>query len=226
MLSSMNYAELQRLQVMLGDNTTLLAVSKTFHSAHLREVHNLGLCNFGENRVQELKVKQQELSDLDIDWHFIGRLQSNKVAQLVGKVKLIHSVDRMKIWEILKMECIRKQVVQSCLIQVNISQEPAKGGVDIQKLDDFLEKIDEEGQQFCKIKGLMCIGSSISLVGEAKVRSEFQCMQNLFNKFKNKGFKHIKMEVLSMGMSADYKLAIEYGSTLVRLGSLVFGSRR
>tara|TARA_Y100000589_G_scaffold79873_2_gene73573 strand:+ start:1443 stop:2111 length:669 start_codon:yes stop_codon:yes gene_type:complete len=222
----MNYAELQRLQVMLGDNTTLLAVSKTFHSAHLREVHNLGLCNFGENRVQELKVKQQELSDLDIDWHFIGRLQSNKVAQLVGKVKLIHSVDRMKIWEILKMECIRKQVVQSCLIQVNISQEPAKGGVDIQKLDDFLEKIDEEGQQFCKIKGLMCIGSSISLVGEAKVRSEFQCMQNLFNKFKNKGFKHIKMEVLSMGMSADYKLAIEYGSTLVRLGSLVFGSRR
>ena len=226
MRSSMNSAELQRLQVMLGDNTTLLAVSKTFPSTRLREVYSLGLCEFGENRIQDLRCKQQELKDLNINWHFIGRLQSNKVSQLAGRVKLIHSVDRMKIWKILKRECARKHVEQNCLIQVNISQESEKGGVDIQKLDDFLEKIDEEGQQFCKIKGLMCIGSSINLAGEAVVRSEFQCMQHLFKKFKNRGFKHIKMEVLSMGMSADYKLALEYGSTVVRLGSLIFGSRK
>jgi len=144
----MNSAELQRLQVMLGNNTTLLAVSKTFPSTRLREVYSLGLCEFGENRIQDLRCKQQELEDLDINWHFIGRLQSNKVSQLVGKVKLIHSVDRMKIWEILKRECTRKQVEQNCLIQVNISQESEKGGVDIQKLDDFSDTLQKFEKPF------------------------------------------------------------------------------
>ena len=211
---------------MLGDNTTLLAVSKTFASTQLREVYRLGISDFGENRFQELMVKQDELKDLDIKWHFIGKLQSNKVAKLVGKVALIHSLDRLKLWDILKDECSRKQVKQDCLVQVNISREADKGGVDIQKLENFLEKIDEEGQQFCRIKGLMCIGSSINLAGEAVVRSEFQYMQSLFKKFQNRGFRNIKMEILSMGMSADYKLALEYDSTLVRLGSLIFGSRK
>ena len=221
----MNSAELQHLQAMVGDNTTLLAVSKTVASSRLREVYHSGVSNFGENRFQELKVKQTELQDLDIKWHFIGKLQSNKAPKLVGQVELIHSVDRMKLWDILREECAKKQLKQDCLVQVNISQESGKGGLDIKKLDNFLEKIDEQGQQFCKIKGLMCIGSSISLAGEAVVRSEFQYMQHLFEDYQNRGFQNIRMEILSMGMSADYKLALEYGSTLVRLGSIIFGSR-
>lgn len=225
MPNPMNSAELQHLQSMLGDHTTLLAVSKTVAHTRLREAYGYGVSNFGENKFQELKQKQEELRDLDIKWHFIGRLQSNKISKLVGTVELIHSVDRMKLWNILREECAEKKVRQDCLIQVNISQESGKGGVNIQELDDFLEKIDEEGQQFCKIKGLMCIGSSINLAGEEVVRSEFQYMQQLFGKFRNRRFQNIRMEILSMGMSADYKLALECGSTLLRLGSLVFGSR-
>ena len=222
----MNSAELQHLHSMIGDNTTLLAVSKTVASKHMRELYSRGVSNFGENRFQDLKSKQAELQDLNIQWHFIGKLQSNKATKLVGHVDLIHSLDRVKLWEILRDECARKQVKQDCLVQVNISQDSGKGGVDIQELETFLEKIDEEGKQFCRIKGLMCIGSSINLAGEDVVRSEFQCMQQLFNEFRNRGFRNIKMEILSMGMSADYKLALEYGSNLVRLGSLIFGSRQ
>lgn len=221
----MNSVELQNLLKMLGDHTTLLAVSKTIPSRVLREAHSLGISEFGENRFQELAKKQIDLQDLELKWHFIGQIQSNKAARLVGKVSLIHSVDRFKIWNILKEECNRQRVEQACLVQVNISNEPHKAGVEIQKLIDFLEKIDREGLQFCKIKGLMCIGSSLDDAGESVVRAEFESMQNLFNEAKMRGFKQVQMEILSMGMSSDYQLALEYGSNMVRLGSALFGSR-
>lgn len=221
----MNSLELQNLQKMLSDDTTLLAVSKTVPTPVLRRAYDLGLRQFGENRAQDLLKKRHDLSDLDIKWHYIGQLQSNKVTSLIGKVALIHTLDRIKIWDILKAECARLSTEQDCLVQVNISREPQKAGLAPQDLYEFLEKIDTEGLQFCKIRGLMCIGSPINIVGESVVRSEFESMCKIFQQLKNRNFKQIKMDILSMGMSLDYRLALEYGSTLVRIGSAIFGSR-
>ena len=222
----MNSVELQNLQKTMSDDTTLLAVSKTVPTDVLRQAYNLGLRQFGENRVKDLLSKRQELLDLDIKWHYIGQLQSNKAASLVGKVALIHTLDRIKIWNILKGECARLQTEQDCLVQVNISLEPQKAGLAPQDLYEFLEKIDTDGLQFCKIKGLMCIGSPLHIVGESRVRSEFKSMLEMFQELKNRNFEQVRMDILSMGMSVDYPLALEFGSTLVRIGSAIFGPRR
>ena len=202
---------------------TLVAVSKTFPAERIREVYDLGLRDFGENRIQEFLQKREQLNDLEIRWHFIGRLQSNKIRLLVGKVHLFHALDSIKLFQKISQESERANVKTPSLVQVNVSQESQKGGVMQRDLDEFCSQLQEHGNEYCPIKGLMCIGSSVEQVGEGQVREEFDIMQSIFHKLILNETQYFKMNILSMGMSSDFRLAMKYGSNMIRVGRAVFG---
>ncbi len=198
----------------------LIAVTKTFDASVIRQAYDLGLRQFGENKVQELLEKRPELP-ADIRWHMIGRLQTNKVKMIVGKTALIHSLDRVELFEKIASEA-RKINLDSveCLLQLNVSGEASKAGFSPEEAEQFLGEYDFSSA--VKIKGLMTMAPLTE--DQSAIRAVFKSAYTLFKKWKEKFPQHA-WQHLSMGMSGDYKIAVQEGATLVRIGTAIFGHR-
>ena len=202
----------------------LIAVSKTKPISDILELYNLGQKDFGENYVQELAEKQSQLP-ADIHWHFIGHLQSNKVKFIAPFVYLIHGVDSFKLLKEINKQAQKVNRVIDCLLQVHIAQEETKFGFDETELTDLFanNKSELENLKNIQISGFMGMASFTD--DTEKVRKEFRYLKSLSDKFKKLQIDNSKLTILSMGMSGDYKIAIEEGSNMVRIGSLLFGAR-
>lgn len=201
---------------------TLIAVSKTVDEEKVMEAYEHGQRDFGENKVQELTKKESSLNNLeDINFHMIGYLQSNKVKYLVNTAKLIHSLDRKSLIKEMEKRGRNEDFIFNCLIQVNLAKEESKSGIYIEDLDELLTSI--ENSEYIKVKGLMMIAPFYEDAED--VRPLFREMKELFDELKSRDFKNIEMKYLSMGMSHDYKVAVEEGSNMVRIGTDIFGKR-
>lgn len=200
-------------------NVTLVAVSKTKPASDILELYHLGQRDFGENYVQELLQKKDELPQ-DIRWHFIGHLQSNKVKYIAPFVHLIHSIDNEKLLQEVNKQAVKHNRTIDCLLQIHIAQEETKFGMNEMELELLMNKMASHKDEWNHVspKGLMGMASNTN--DEKTVRSEFAFLKQLCNKY----FLS-PTAVLSMGMSGDYRMAIEEGSNLVRIGSLLFGAR-
>lgn len=200
-------------------NVSLIAVSKTRAVEEIFEVYNAGAREFGENKVQELCTKYEELPK-DIKWHLIGHLQRNKVKYLVDKIHLIHSLDSIKLLEEIEKQFSSKGKVANALIQINIGKEDSKTGVYIDELQTLIDACEK--CTAVKIKGLM---ATIPIGNEESCRFYFKEMKKVYEKLRENTYNNISMEILSIGMTGDYAIAIEEGSNMVRIGEGVFGKR-
>jgi pyridoxal phosphate enzyme (YggS family) len=206
-----------------GKGCRLVAVSKTQPVERIQEAYDAGHHIFGENKVQELLFKQAALPR-DIEWHMIGHLQSNKVKQLIPFVSLIHSVDSLKLLEEINKQAKKINRVVPCLLQVYIAHEDTKFGLDDAELIALIASGKIAALDAVKIKGLM--GMATYTENKDQVRSEFKSLKKLFDQIAKMDLPdNVEMKELSMGMSHDYQIAIEEGSTLVRIGTAIFGSR-
>jgi pyridoxal phosphate enzyme (YggS family) len=202
------------------DSVTLIAVSKTKPVSDIEEIYALGQRQFGENKVQELMDKEPQLPD-DVDWHLIGHLQSNKVKYIVGKVKMIHSVDSVKLAETISKEAVKHGTDENILIEVNVAGEESKFGVSPDETLSLVEKIAPLPN--IHIRGLMTIAPFVSDPEEN--RPVFRKLKQLSVDIASKNIDNVSMSVLSMGMTNDYMTAIEEGATHVRVGTAIFGER-
>ena len=201
----------------------LVAVSKTHPVEMVKEAYDAGQRIFGENKVQELCAKQPQLPN-DIEWHLIGHLQTNKVKQIAPFVSLIHSVDSFKLLEEINKQGKKIGRVIPCLLQVFIANEETKFGFDERELIELIELNAIGLLDYVKIVGLM--GMATFTNDKDQVRNEFRNLKTLFSKIRKMNLpSNIEIKELSMGMSQDYEIAIEEGSTLVRIGTAIFGSR-
>lgn len=202
-------------------NATLVAVSKTKPISAIEGLYAQGQRIFGENRIEEMLEKKEALPD-DIEWHFIGTLQTKKVKKLIPNASLIHSVDSIKLLDEINKRSEQHNVVTSLLLQVKIAKEESKHGLDATQLMDIMNGINKGGYPNIHCRGMM--GMATFTDDKSTVSSEFEYLKSTFDQAKRKatwqGF-----DTLSMGMSGDYKLALEHGSTMVRIGSLLFGAR-
>ena len=204
--------------ILFNKNFTCVAVSKTKPKEDIEKIYNLGHRDFGENKVQELEYKYNNLP-LDINWHMIGHLQSNKVRKVIPIVSLIHSVDSLKLLKVINKESKKFDKVTNCLIQVNISKESSKYGFKESELG-FLNQESMSEYQNIKFKGLMGMASFTD--SESIIKNEFNNLKNIYNNIR----KEIDdFNILSMGMSNDYKIALVSGSNMIRVGSKIFGKR-
>ena len=202
------------------EEVTLIAVSKTKPVETLQEAYDLGVRIFGENKVQELTAKYEALPK-DIHWHMIGHLQTNKVKYIVDKVTMIHSVDSIKLAREISKEAQKKQVTVSILIEVNVAGEESKFGVSMEEAEPLIRKIALlDGIKIC---GLMTIAPYVE--DEEKNRQYFADLKQLSVDIATKNIDNVNMNVLSMGMTGDYAVAIEEGATYVRVGTGIFGER-
>ncbi len=218
---AVNTEQYQRIQDELAaHNVTLVAVSKIKPASDIQALYDLGQRDFGENYVQELVEKQAQLP-VDINWHFIGHLQRNKVKYIAPFVHLIHGVDSYNLLKEINKQAIKNHRVINCLLQVHIAQEETKFGLNEEELHALLEKTEDLQQ--VHIKGLMGMASFSD--DEKVVRKEFRMLKKLFDQLKEYRLPQLQAETLSMGMSGDYTMAIEEGSNMVRIGSLLFGRR-
>ena len=209
---------LQNVRASFPQNVTLVAVSKTKPVEAILEAYHAQQRVFGENKAQEMKEKYDALPK-DIEWHFIGHLQSNKIKYIIPFVALIHSVDSLDLLEEINAKAQNINRVVPILLQVHIADEETKFGLDEKELKEILE-FDKEQLNNVRIVGLM--GMATFTEDQNQIKKEFQYLKSLFDKYKtgNPDFK-----TLSMGMSGDYELAISCGSTMVRIGSSIFGVR-
>ncbi|HXS55123.1 MAG TPA: YggS family pyridoxal phosphate-dependent enzyme [Hanamia sp.] len=207
-------------------NVTLVAVSKTKSAQEILELYNLGQRDFGENYVQELVEKYEQLPK-DIRWHFIGHLQSNKVKLIAPFVYLIHSVDSEKLLKEINKQSEKNNRKIDCLLQVHIAEEETKFGFDEKELDNFFKEtlsMNDNGlYKNISIVGLMGMASFTNNINI--VKKEFRFLKSLFAKYSTFSILNSQFSILSMGMSSDYELAIEEGANMVRIGSLLFGKR-
>ena len=205
-------------------NVQLVAVSKIQSVADIQKLYDLGQRDFGENYVQEL-VEKQELLPTDIRWHFIGHLQSNKVKYIAPFVHLVQGVDSLKLLSEINKQAKKSDKTIHCLLQVHIAQEETKFGLDENELSEIMSVLKDAPEKLSNIyvDGLMGIASFSS--DNEKVRQEMRFLKSLFNKYQSLSTVNCKLSALSMGMSGDYEMAIEEGSTMVRIGSLLFGAR-
>ena len=201
-------------------DVTLIAVSKTKPIEMLREAYKAGARDFGENKVQELMDKIPEMPE-DIRWHMIGHLQRNKVKYIVGKVYMIHSVDSLKLAEEISKEAVKKQVMVKILIEVNVAEEESKFGVKVSDTAVLAEEIAK--LPGISVEGLMTIAHFVD--NPEKNRLYFQKLKQLSVDIKEKNIDNVNMNVLSMGMTGDYSVAVQEGATCVRVGTGIFGER-
>ena len=203
----------------IPNDVTLVAVSKTKPIEMIKECYDIGQRDFGENKVQDL-IAKKELLPKDIRWHFIGKLQTNKVKYLVNNVYLIHSLSSIKLLEKIESEFSKNNSSVNALIQINIGREESKSGIYEEELEDMIKAI--EACNHVKVKGIMVI---IPKGNDEENRYYFSKTKEIFNKLKDRNLKNISMEILSMGMTNDYKIAIQEGATMIRVGSGIFGLR-
>ena len=211
-----------KLHELIPAGVKLVAVSKFKPKELLLEAYEIGFRAFGENYVQELVDKYEALPK-DIEWHFIGHLQTNKVKYIATFVHLIHSVDSFKLLREIDKQAVKNERVIECLVQIYIAKEDSKTGMD---KSEYLEMIDSEefkSLKNIKVKGLM--GMSTFTDNLDLVREEFRSLKDLFEQTRNIRADNFSLKEISMGMSGDWQLAVEEGSTLIRVGSSIFGSR-
>ena len=210
---------IEELKSKIPEDVRLLAVSKTKPLEELEEAYIAGMRDFGENKVQELVKKSENFHD-DVKWHFIGQLQSNKVKYLVDKVYLIHSLSSISLLTEIEKVFGKANKVANVLIQINIGREESKSGILEENLYEFIESIEKCKHIF--VNGIMVI---IPKGNEESNRTYFKKTKKIFEELKEKNYKNINMNILSMGMTHDYMIAIEEGSNLVRIGTGIFGDR-
>ena len=206
-----------KIKKEIGDEAKLVAVSKTRSIKEINDAYNSGQKIFGENRVQEIVEKQKLLPD-DIEWHMIGHLQKNKVKYISSFISLIHSLDRISLAKEIDKYAKKSNRKIDCLIQLKISSEETKFGLDINHLENFYSEVREYNN--INLVGLMGMASFTQ--EKEKIIDEFNKIKELYDKMK---LKNSNLKILSTGMSDDYKLALENGSNMIRLGSKIFGKR-
>lgn len=202
------------------EDITLCAVSKYIEVPKIKEALEAGVTVLGENKVQELVDKLPQFSE-DVNFHMIGQLQTNKVKYIIDKVKLIHSLDRKSLLKTLDKEAKKKNIISDTLIQVNLTSDPNRGGVSIEELPEFVEEVGKYSS--VRVRGLMCVAQNVD--DENIIREDFRRMRLEFERLKLYNISNVSGEILSMGMSHDYEIAIEEGATLVRVGTRIFGKR-
>lgn len=215
---------LKRIKATIPDGVTLVAISK-FHSKEaIAEAYAAGQRVFGESYEQELSGKQKELPQ-DIQWHFIGHLQSNKVKYIAPYISLIHSVDNAKLLKEVNKQAAKNNRVIDCLLQLHVAAEETKFGFLPQEFEEFLASADFAELKNVRVVGIMGMASNTD--DETRVRSDFKALKGIFDKAKATAFAGKDyFRILSMGMSGDYEMAIEEGSNMVRIGSAIFGPRQ
>ena len=209
---------LKQFKSELPEEVTLVAVSKTKPNEDLQEAYDAGQRIFGENKIQEMTDKWEALPK-DIQWHMIGHVQTNKVKYMAPYVNLIHSADRLKLFKEINKEAKKNERVIDVLLQVKIAEEDSKFGMAPEEAKAFLEENKADQYPNVNIVGLMGMASFVD--DEVQIKREFTQLEKIYNTFK----EQYAFSVLSMGMSGDYKLALEHGSTMVRVGSAIFGAR-
>ena len=203
----------------ISSKVKLIAVSKTKSIIEIKEAYDSNHKLFGENKVQEMTEKWKALPK-DIEWHMIGHLQKNKVKYIAPYVSLIHSVDSIRLLNEINKQAKKNKRIINCLIQVNISEEQSKFGLQINNLPDFFNQIIENSYESIEIIGLMGMASFTE--NEEKIFNEFTSLKEVFINLKD---KFPRFNELSIGMSSDYKIALKQGSTMIRIGSKIFGYR-
>ncbi len=203
----------------LNGKATLVAVSKTKPAGDILELYNLGQRDFGENYVQELVGKYEQLPK-DIRWHYIGHLQSNKVKYIAPFVHLIHGVDSLSLLKEINKQGFKNNRIIDCLLQIHIAKEETKFGLDENELKKLLELNELKNIRICGLMGMASFSNKMDLV-----RAEFNHLKDLFDQYAQTQTANHQLQTLSMGMSSDYKIAMEEGSNMVRIGSLLFGER-
>ncbi len=199
---------------------TLVAVSKTKPVEMLREAYDLGVRVFGENKVQEIRGKY-EMLPVDIQWHMIGHLQTNKVKYIVDKVRLIHSVDSLNLARVIEKEAEKQNRTVDILLEVNVAEEESKFGLKTSEVLPLVEKVMQ--LPHIRLRGLMTIAPFVE--NPEKNRAIFANLHDLYVDIKEKNIDNDTVSILSMGMTNDYEVAIEEGSTMVRIGTGIFGAR-
>jgi pyridoxal phosphate enzyme (YggS family) len=213
---------LLEIKASLPDNVTLVAVSKTKPVADLMDAYQAGQRIFGENKIQEMTEKWQQLPK-DIEWHMIGHVQSNKVKYMVPYVKLIHGVDSLKLLKEINRQAVRWRKNINCLLQIHIAEEETKFGLNEEELNDLLNSDELKEMQNIKIVGLM--GMATFTDNQEQIKREFDHLKGVFDQYKTLQTPNLQLQTLSMGMSGDYQIAIDCGSNMVRIGSSIFGGR-
>jgi hypothetical protein len=215
--------ELLKVKSKLPVNVNLVAVSKTHPTGLIMEAYRAGQRDFGENKVQELVAKYDVLPK-DIHWHMIGHLQKNKVKYIAPFISLVHGIDSLSLLEIVNKEGEKNNRTVPCLLQARIAAEETKYGLSEAAIDELLDSTEFRSMKFISIRGLMGMASFTN--NQSEIRKEFKYLKTIFNRIGNNYFKDkSNFSVLSMGMSNDYPVAIEEGSTMVRIGSSIFGVR-
>lgn len=202
------------------DDVTLIAVTKTVNVERIKEAINSGICDIGENKVQEIMDKYEDLKSIT-NIHLIGHLQSNKVKYIIDKVKLIHSVDSMKLMDEISGRAKKAGVIANILIQVNVACEDTKFGIEMETVNSHIEYASK--LENIRVQGLMTIAPYFENVEEA--RPIFRALRKKFDELSNNQYPNVEMKYLSMGMTNDYKIALEEGSNMIRVGTGIFGKR-
>ncbi|MFH0893855.1 MAG: YggS family pyridoxal phosphate-dependent enzyme [Bacteroidota bacterium] len=217
------FENIKAYHAKLDNKARLVAVSKNFPAEDILEAYKAGQRIFGENKVQELTSKQPVLPG-DIEWHFIGHLQTNKVKFIAPFVSMIHSIDRMKLLVEVNREAMKCERIIPCLLQFHIADEETKFGLDYEEACQMLESKEFSEMKNIRICGVM--GMATFTENVTQVRNEFKFLKSTFDQLKEKYFQQSPhFSEISMGMSDDFLIALEEGSTLVRIGSAIFGSR-
>lgn len=199
---------------------TLIAVSKTYPVADIEKAITLGCTDFGENRVQEMTEKIEKINT-PVNWHLIGSLQTNKVKYIIGKTKLIHSVDSMKLANEIQRLSVKNDILTDILLEVNVAKEASKHGILIEEVSEYVKEIAKLSH--VRMKGFMTVAPFVENPEEN--RQIFRALYDLSVDIQKQKFNNISTSLLSMGMSNDYQVAIEEGATMIRIGTSIFGSR-
>ena len=215
---------LRSIQASLPEKVTLVAVSKTKPVSDLMEAYEAGQRIFGENKIQEMTEKWEAMPK-DIQWHMIGHVQTNKVKYMAPYVHLIHGVDSLKLLQEINKQAQKNNRIIDCLLQVYIAEEESKFGLDEEEVNEILEYVQNDNNEMNHIRIVGLMGMATFTNNPAQVEKEFSRLKTIFDSYSNLNTKNCQLNTLSMGMSGDYALAIKCGSTMVRIGSSIFGGR-
>ena len=214
-------SNLNSIKAILPENVTLVAVSKTKPVSDLMQAYEAGQRIFGENKIQEMAEKWEEMPK-DIEWHMIGHVQTNKVKFMAPFVSLIHGVDSLKLLQEINKQALKNNRIIDCLLQIYIAEEESKFGLNENELNELLSS--SELKEFKNIRILGLMGMATFTENQNQIKKEFTHLKSIFDSIKEKNELEF-LSTISMGMSGDYQIAIECGSTMVRIGSSIFGGR-
>lgn len=215
-------SNLNTIKSTLPEQVTLVAVSKTKPVSDLIQAYEAGQRIFGENKIQEMTEKWEQMPK-DIQWHMIGHVQSNKVKFMAPFVSLIHGVDSLKLLQEINKQALKSNRTIDCLLQIYIAEEESKFGLDENELNELLTSVEFKEMKNIRILGLM--GMATFTEDQNQIKKEFTHLKSIFDSIQTLQTENCKLNTISMGMSGDYQLAIECGSTMVRIGSSIFGGR-